>query len=91
MQNEHMKESSELSIRLQQDLTSKTGAKDRGVMQANFYVLRGVFMPAVLIEMGYISNEKEEGNLVSKAYQEKVVAAIVSGVKSFKLKFDYLW
>ena len=91
MQSEQLEESSDLAVRLQTELIRKTTALDRGVKQAGFYVLRGAFMPSVLVELGFISNEKEENQMMTPAYQDKLVSAIVSGIKSFKLKYDFLW
>ena len=90
-QAQHLEESSDLAIRLQSELVRTTRANDRGVKQAGFYVLKGAFMPAVLVELGFISNEREEQRLGTAAYQDSMVAAIVEGVKSFKMKYDYLW
>ena len=91
LQSEQLEESSDLAIRLQTELINKTKASDRGVKQADFFVLRGAAMPAVLIELGFISNETEEQKMMDTKYQNEQVAAIVNGIKSFKLKYDYLW
>ena len=91
LQSEQLEESSDLSIRLQTELINVSKQQDRGVKQADFYVLRGAFMPAVLIELGFITNEKEEEKLMNKDHQDKLVNAIVEGIGSFKLKYDYLW
>ena len=90
-QAQHLEESSDLAIRLQTELVRGTRANDRGVKQAGFYVLRGAFMPAVLIEMGFISNDNEETKLGTRNYQDQMIAAILEGIRSFKLKYDYLW
>ena len=55
----------------------------RGVKRADFAVLRGAMMPAVLVEMGYISNSNESVVLRSKRYREKLSVALVEAVKSF--------
>jgi N-acetylmuramoyl-L-alanine amidase len=91
LQSQHLEESSDLAVRLQTELVSKTRAYDRGVKQAGFYVLRGAFMPAVLIEFGFITNQDEEGRLLNRDYQGRLVSAVVEGIRSFKLKYDYLW
>jgi N-acetylmuramoyl-L-alanine amidase len=90
-QSEQLEESSDLAVRLQTELIRKTKSLDRGVKQAGFYVLRGAFMPSVLVELGFITNEEEEKKLLSSKYQNEIVKAITSGIKSFKLKYDYLW
>ncbi len=51
--------SSRLAYFIHQQLIGATGATDRGVHQAPFYVLTGVGAPAVLIEVGYISHPEE--------------------------------
>ena len=91
LQSEQLEESSDLAIRLQTELINKTKANDRGVKQADFFVLRGAAMPSVLLELGFISNEEEERKMMDAKYQNEQVAAIVNGIKSFKLKYDYLW
>lgn len=87
-QNEHLEESYQISEKLQNHLISNTKSNDRGVKQANFFVLRGAFMPAVLLELGFITHKKEEQLLVTKEYQEKLVTSICKAIKEFKNKYD---
>ncbi|HYI02008.1 N-acetylmuramoyl-L-alanine amidase [Hyalangium sp.] len=75
--------SSRLAYAIHQQLISATGATDRGVLQAPFFVLTGVEAPAVLIEVGYISHPQEGTQLGRAEYQEKLVSAITEGVKTF--------
>jgi N-acetylmuramoyl-L-alanine amidase len=82
-QAEQLKESSYLAIKLQANLVRVTGANDRGVKQAGFYVLRGAFMPSVLVEFGFISNREEERKLNNSAHQKLLAEAIYEGIKSF--------
>jgi len=55
----------------------------RGVKTADFFVLRGSLMPAVLIEIGYITNAKEAARLTNDAYQDKVAASVAKGIEAF--------
>ncbi|RLC53529.1 MAG: N-acetylmuramoyl-L-alanine amidase [Candidatus Cloacimonadota bacterium] len=87
-QSEHLEESYHLGTKLQAEMISKTKSHSRGVKQANFYVLRGAYMPAVLVEMGFISNKEEEKKLTNSSYQNKIVDAIFEGVKDFKIRYD---
>lgn len=87
-QNEHLEESYKLSSYLQDSLISNTQNHDRGVKQANFYVLRGAYMPSVLIEMGFISNKLGEQKLISSSYQQEIINSIFESVKTFKFKYD---
>ncbi len=61
-QTEHLENSNNMALLIQQNLVAGTKSFDRGVKQANFYVLRGAFMPAVLIEIGFISNPMKNKN-----------------------------
>ncbi|MDY6843196.1 MAG: N-acetylmuramoyl-L-alanine amidase [Thermodesulfobacteriota bacterium] len=54
--------------------------KDNGVKQAPFYVLCGTKMPAVLIEVSFISNPREEKKLRSPAFQREIAQSIVKGI-----------
>ena len=89
-QSEHIEESSDLAIKLQANLVKVTSWKDRGVKQAGFFVLKGAFMPAVLVEMGFISNKKQESYLKKEEYQDKLAKAIFNGIIDFKNKYDFM-
>ena len=75
--------SSRLAYSIHEKLIAATGAADRGVLQAPFFVLTGVEAPAVLIEIGYISHPQEGVQLGRAEYQDKLVGAITEGVKGF--------
>ncbi len=87
-QNEFLRESQDLSAFIQESLVKKTGALDRGVKQAGFYVLRGVYAPSILIETGFITNPKEEKKLKSKKYQSKIADGIVDGILKYKRYYE---
>ncbi|MDA3813275.1 MAG: N-acetylmuramoyl-L-alanine amidase [Candidatus Cloacimonetes bacterium] len=89
-QSEHLEESYNLGANLQSSLVSATEAYDRGVKQANFYVLRGAFMPSVLLEFGFISNKEEEKKLINSSYQEKLIDSVFIGIRDFKMKYDQM-
>ncbi len=59
-----------------------------GVKKADFFVLRGSLMPAVLIELGYISNAKELKNLQSRKYQKELAEGIGEGIIKFIGKYN---
>jgi N-acetylmuramoyl-L-alanine amidase len=83
-QAEHLEESSSLASRIQEELAVVTGSEGRGVKQAPFRVLVGAAMPAVLVEVAFISNSEEEKLLTSDAYQSKIAAAVVRGIARFQ-------
>lgn len=62
---------------------SRLGSKDNGVRQANFAVLRQTRMPAVLVELGYLSNPTEALNLNSPAWQTAAAQAIYNGIYNY--------
>jgi len=83
-QAEHLEESSALATRLQDELAAATGMEGRGVKQAPFRVLVGATMPAVLVEVAFISNPEEEKQLASEAYQSKIASALARGIARYR-------
>jgi N-acetylmuramoyl-L-alanine amidase len=85
------KESSALAGSIQEGMSKKNrtfGA--RGVKKADFFVLRGVLMPAALVEIGYISNKKESQYLKKESHREVVAEGISQGVVMFIKKYNSL-
>ena len=87
-QSAHLKESSELAEAIQVELNaiSERGGGSRGVKQAPFRVLVGATMPAVLVEVGFISNPAEEKKLKSPEFQQSLADAISRAVVKFFAK-----
>ena len=83
-QAEHLEESSALASRIQEELAVVTGSEGRGVKQAPFRVLVGAAMPAVLVEVAFISNPDDEKLLAAETYQGKVAAAVARGIVRFE-------
>lgn len=77
-----------LSAMLAETIQSKVfeagGREDRGVKQAPFVVLYGAVMPAVLVEIGFVSNKAEEKRLASVKEQERIAASITDGITAFR-------
>lgn len=76
-------DSSRLAYSVHESLIAGTGAQDRGVQQAPFYVLMGLEAPAVLIEVGFVSHPREGERLGDAKYQQQVADSIAAGIKSF--------
>ena len=76
--------SSRLAYAIHEQLVGALGAEDHGVKQAPFYVLAGARMPAVLLEVGFISHEEEGRKLRTREYQEKVADAVMEGIREFR-------
>lgn len=72
---------SRLANNIQDELIKATGAKNRGVKTSQFYVLKHTKMPAVLVEIGFLSNLHERKKITSTKYQTLIVDAIVRGIE----------
>ena len=68
---------------IQSSLINATGAQNQGVKRQTFAVLRETTAPAVLLELGFLSNPQEAVRLNTSAYQEILANAIVTGIKSY--------
>lgn len=64
------------------EMLSQTGALSRGVKVESHAVTRTSLMPAILVEVGFISNEEEMQKLISTEYQEKLAKGISDGILS---------
>ena len=83
-QSRHMAESQRLANMIQGEFNQELQLKDRGVKQAPFRVLVGAAMPAVLVELGFISNPEEEKKLQDPAYQDQLVEALTRAIAKYK-------
>lgn len=71
-----------LARKLQQNVVSTAGLRDRGIRFGNLAVLRGTNAPAVLTELGFLSNASDRSKLVSPYYQERFADALANGILS---------
>lgn len=83
-QHGHLTQSLDLAKRIERQFDVHAKRTSRGVKQAGFLVLWKTAMPAVLIETGFLSNEKEEKYLTSVEGQQNLAAAIYKAVKEYK-------
>ncbi len=72
-----------LANAIQSSLINATGAQNQGVKRQTFAVLRETTAPAVLLELGFLSNPQEAARLNTSSYQETLANAIVAGIKSY--------
>ena len=72
-----------LSSVIHEELLKGTGLKDGGIRTANYLVLRKSRMPAVLLEIAFINNTKEECLLCDEEYLQKVAVSIANGVRHY--------
>ncbi len=88
MKNSKIKESSRLAHNVHNTLISglkkdKQTLKDLGVKQAPFYVLIGAEMPAILVEIAFISNPKEAKKLGKIEFLDSFADQIVKGIRFY--------
>ena len=72
-----------LANRVQDRLIASTGARDRGVRQNLFYVIRNARIPAVLVELGFVSHSEEGRRLTQDHYQQTLADALADGILDF--------
>lgn len=70
------------------DAGKKFGLQDHGARGAFFYVLTGVRMPAVLVELGYITHAEEARRLRDKAYLRSIAQSLVQGVVAYTKQLE---
>jgi N-acetylmuramoyl-L-alanine amidase len=87
-QSEYQAESSRLAETVLDTMTQSLRIPNRGVKQAGFYVLGGAAMPAILVEIGFVTNPKEEKRLKEARYRDEIARAIVSGLADYKRTWD---
>lgn len=86
---EYRRESMRLAGDIQKHLRGTIGGQsaDRGVKSAFFYVLKASKMPAVLVEVGFVTNKNEAINLQTSEYQKKIAKGIALGIEDFTNDF----
>jgi N-acetylmuramoyl-L-alanine amidase len=87
-QSSYMKQSEQFAECAASSMAKNGEIRNSGVKQAGFYVLVGASMPNVLVELGYLSNRKEEKLLRSQAGQQRIADALFKGVKEYKRKYE---
>ena len=80
---DRMSESKRLAAAIHSSLLAETGAKDAGLLESSFAVLRETAKPAVLLELGYMDNFSGNQQIRDSHYQDKLVAGIVKGIQKY--------
>jgi N-acetylmuramoyl-L-alanine amidase len=74
---------SRLASTIHNSLLQATGARDRRVRQARFYVLRKTSMPAVLVEVGFVTGAEDAPRLANAAYRQRLAEGIARGILQY--------
>lgn len=76
-------DSLELAQTVHACMVSEVKSKDRGLFRSKFYVINHTEVPAILVEIGFISNDKERAELVSEARKQQTAKAISEGILKY--------
>ena len=90
MEEEYTTESILMSKFIMDGLQAQIGdqTKARGIKAEEWFVVRNANMPSVLIEVGFVTNEKEALNLNSDTYLQKTALGIYNGIQAFVTHFE---
>lgn len=89
-QTAHLRESSMLAEMMQADLNGLFGLGDRGVKQAPFRVLKGATMPAVLVEIGYLSSPADAELLLDPSFRQEIAESLYRSITLFRERYAVL-
>ncbi|MDE6079084.1 MAG: N-acetylmuramoyl-L-alanine amidase [Duncaniella sp.] len=84
MQHNNLDQSINLAQAIQKQLVSTAKRKNNGVKQAPFWVLVSTGMPAVLVELDFISNPAAENYMSSDEGSSALARAIFNGIKNYR-------
>jgi N-acetylmuramoyl-L-alanine amidase len=88
MAQQQLADSQDFARLAQREITRVAPARSRGVKQAPFVVLMGVRMPAVLVEVGFITNPQDERALRKPAERERIAAGLARAIAGFRVRQD---
>ena len=88
-QSAYLEQSIILAQQVQNFSNTIAEREDRGVKQAGFLVLRETAMPSILVEAGYLTNEKEESYLFSDEGRSAMGDAVFNAFKAYKLQMEH--
>ena len=89
-QSSYLSNSLLIASKIQNQFRTRVNRKDRGIKQAGFLVLSRATMPSVLIELGFLTNKKEEDFLNSKQGKIYMASAIFRAIKEYKIELESL-
>ena len=84
----YLRTSERLAALVEAQFGDRVGRHSRGVKQAGFYVLWGASMPAVLVEMGFVTNADEAAFLVSERGQDLMASALFRAIRDLKAQYE---
>jgi len=83
-QARYLEQSATLAGYIEQSFRGRIDMSPRAIQQAPFRVLVGANMPAALVEIGYLSNADQEGQLTNGAYQDQIAQSLLDALVKFR-------
>lgn len=87
LQEDYLDRSINLASKIENNFKNKVHRKSRGIKQTPLWVLDAAYMPSVLIELGFLSNNEEGVFLNSEVGQNKMAQAIASAIIAYKKEY----
>lgn len=87
-QSANLRQSQDLAGRIQEQYRDRAGRRDRKVKEGNLYVLWSAGMPAILTEVGFISNPEEARYLASEQGKAQVASAIFRAIRDYRDAYE---
>jgi N-acetylmuramoyl-L-alanine amidase len=72
-----------LAESIHSSVVSATGSRDRGLRSTGFYVLKRTSMPAVLVEVGFVTGAEDQPRLADPNYRDQMAEAIARGILNY--------
>jgi N-acetylmuramoyl-L-alanine amidase len=82
-QAKHLDDSFRIAKYIQDEFNTLAGIRSRGVKQAPMKVLKGAQMPAVLVEVAFLTDPVEERKLKGAAFREKIIRSLVNAILTY--------
>ena len=87
-QARHLNESAAFAVLVEEELRRRVEMSPNPIQQAPFRVLVAANMPAVLVEMGFLSNPEQEGQLTSDDFKNRIVQSLVDAVVRYRGRIE---
>jgi N-acetylmuramoyl-L-alanine amidase len=79
----NLKFSEQLALKTLHAMVRETGAINRGIHTAPFYVIRSARIPAILVEIGFVNHPVEGKKLASSTYRDRLASGLAGGMVAF--------
>lgn len=76
-------ESAQLALNVTEEVANISGTRFIGAKDARFFVLRNTLIPAVLVEVGFLTNSKEEKLLKTSSYRQKIAMGVAKSIINY--------